>query len=65
MASNFVVFKEIATGIAVTVSKRSLEYPDYDSMEQQGYYLRVMEGQKRECLDKESEINEELSIMEL
>jgi hypothetical protein len=62
---NYVVFQEKATNIAVSVSKNSLEFPDYEQLESQGYYFRVMEGRKNDCEERVRELEEELKDVTL
>lgn len=62
---NYVVFKEKTTGIAVSISIHAYDYPDFQQLESEGYYERIMEGRKGECDDWVDENNGILSAMAL
>lgn len=59
--NNYVLFQEVQTNNLIVISKNSLEYSDYETMENRGYFTRVFEGTKRECLEKQDELIPEVS----
>lgn len=49
--SNYVVFRDLSSQSEICISKRSLDYPDYLSLSEGGYYKVVKEGSKKECTE--------------
>lgn len=59
---DYVLFQEVQTENLVVISKNALEFSDYETMENKGYFKRIFEGTKRECLEKQDELDLENSL---